>query len=39
MRMEMLGHSFFIYKDIDVDKISVVYKRDDGQYGLIEVNE
>jgi len=39
MQMEMLGHSFYIYKDIDENKISVVYKRNDGQYGLIEVNE
>ena len=39
MRMEMLSHSFFIYKDADSEKISVVYKRNDGQYGLIEVNE
>lgn len=39
MRMEMLSHSFFIYKDADSDKIAVVYKRNDGGYGLIEVNE
>ena len=39
MHMEMLSHTFFIYKDIDADKIAVVYKRDDGQYGLIEVSE
>lgn len=39
MRMEMLGHSFFIYKDVDADKVAVVYKRNDGQYGLLEVNQ
>jgi len=39
LKMEMLSHSFFIYKDIDVDKIAVVYKRNDGQYGLIEVSD
>lgn len=39
MRMEMLSHSFFIYKDIDSDKMAVVYKRNDGNYGLIEVDE
>ena len=39
MRMEMLSHSFFIYKDIDSEKIAVVYKRNDGGYGLIEVGE
>jgi len=39
MRMEMLSHSFFIYKDVDSEKIAVVYKRDGGGYGLIEVSE
>lgn len=38
MRMEMLSHSFYIYKDADSEKIAVVYKRDDGGYGLIEVS-
>ena len=36
MRMEMLGHSFFIYVDNDDDEIAVVYRRNDGKYGLIE---
>lgn len=36
MRMEMLDHSFFIYKDIETNEIAVVYKRHDGGYGLIE---
>ena len=39
MRMEMLSHSFFIYKDADSEKVAVVYKRNDGGYGLIEVEE
>lgn len=36
MRMEMLGHTFFIYRDIGSDNVCVVYKRHDGGYGLIE---
>lgn len=36
MKMEMLGHSFFIYKDKETDTIAVVYIRNDGKYGLIE---
>lgn len=36
MRMEMLNHSFFIYKDAETKEIAVVYKRHDGGYGLIE---
>ncbi len=39
IKMEMLNHSFFIYRDIDSDKIAVCYKRNDGGYGLIEVSE
>ena len=39
MRMEMLSHSFFIYHDTESDKMAVVYKRLDGNYGLIEVDE
>ena len=39
MHMEMLSHSFFIYKDVDSERIAVVYKRNDGGYGLIEVGE
>lgn len=36
LRMEMLNHSFFIFKDEDTKEISVVYKRNDGGYGCIE---
>lgn len=36
MRMEMLNHSFFIYRDLENEDVAVVYKRNDGGYGLIE---
>ena len=36
LQMEMLGHSFFVFQDAQTDSISVVYKRRDGTYGLIE---
>ena len=36
MRMEMLGHSFFIYTDEETDGVAVVYKRNSGGYGLLE---
>lgn len=36
MKMEMLGHSFFLYRDKEDNQISLVYKRNDGKYGLIE---
>ena len=37
-QMELLGHSFFIFKNVDTDKINVVYKRADDGYGIIEAN-
>ena len=38
LQMDMLGHNFFIFKnDID-NNINIVYKRKDGNYGLIETN-
>lgn len=37
-QMELLGHSFFVFKNVDTDKINVVYKRNDGDYGVIEAN-
>ena len=36
LQMEMLGHDFFIYKDRDTKRICILYKRKDGNYGLIE---
>lgn len=39
MQMELSGHTFYIYKDEDSEKIAVVYARNDGGYGLIEVDE
>jgi putative sigma-54 modulation protein len=36
-QMKMLGHdNFFIFFNIETDKISVLYRRRDGTYGLIE---
>ena len=37
-QMELLGHSFFVFKNVDTGKINVVYKRNDGDYGVIEAN-
>ena len=35
MQMNLIGHEFFVFKDEDSDEIQVVYKRHDGDYGLI----
>lgn len=36
LQMELLGHQFYMFKDSDTDKAAVVYKRNDGNYGVIE---
>lgn len=36
MQMELLGHDFFVYQDAETELVSVVYKRNDGDYGIIE---
>ena len=36
LQMELLGHQFYMYKDSDTNKPAVVYKRNDGNYGVIE---
>ena len=37
--MELLGHSFFIFRDVINDQISTVYKRNDGNYGILVLPE
>ena len=36
LQMELLGHEFFMYKDSETMEIAVVYKRKDGNYGVLE---
>lgn len=36
MQMNLLGHEFFVFRDDQSEEICVVYKRNDGDYGLIE---
>ncbi|MGD8805045.1 MAG: ribosome-associated translation inhibitor RaiA [Chloroflexota bacterium] len=35
-QMELLGHSFFVFFDVDEEMVNVVYKRHDGNYGLLQ---
>ena len=35
-RMELLGHGFFFFTNIETSRAAVVYKRDDGNVGLID---
>lgn len=39
LQMSLLDHDFFIFKNEETDLISVIYKRDDGKYGIIETKE
>ena len=34
--MEELGHSFFIFVNAENERLAVLYRRTDGDYGLIE---
>ena len=36
MQMELINHNFFIFMDSDTSQVSVIYKRHDGDYGLLE---
>ncbi|MGE5370790.1 MAG: ribosome hibernation-promoting factor, HPF/YfiA family [Solirubrobacterales bacterium] len=36
MQMNLLGHSFFVFYNVLADEVNVVYRRKDGNYGLIE---
>ncbi|MDO5569589.1 MAG: ribosome-associated translation inhibitor RaiA [bacterium] len=38
LEMNLLGHDFFVFKDIKTDNISVVYKRKDNNYGIIKTD-
>ena len=37
LQMELLNHDFFVFDNIDEETVSVVYKRKDGNYGLISM--
>ncbi|WP_079914266.1 ribosome-associated translation inhibitor RaiA [Paenibacillus sp. 32352] len=36
LQMNMVGHSFFVFANSNTEQVNVVYKRNDGKYGLIE---
>lgn len=36
MQMELLGHDFFVFLNPENDQIDVVYRRNDGRYGLLQ---
>ena len=36
IQMDLLGHSFYVFRNAETDEVNVVYKRKGGAYGLIE---
>ncbi len=36
LQMKLLGHSFFVFKNVDTNEMNVVYERKDGKFALIE---
>ena len=39
LQMDMLGHGFFVFEEEESGDICVVYKRTDGEYGIIETSK
>ena len=39
LQMDLLGHDFFIYVDVEDKSTNVIYRREDGDIGLLEVKE
>ena len=39
LQMDLLGHDFFIYTDVEDNTTNVLYRREDGEVGLLEVKE
>ena len=38
LQMELLGHDFFLFTNADTSAAAVVYRRDDGDFGLIDAS-
>jgi putative sigma-54 modulation protein len=36
LQMELLGHTFFYFSNVDTGRPAVIYRRDDGTVGMIE---
>ena len=38
LELELVGHDFFIYRDVHTGSVNIIYKRKDGNYGVIETD-
>lgn len=36
LQMDLVGHDFYMFRNVQTDEISIVYKRQNGGYGIIE---
>ena len=36
LQLELIGHDFFVFRNLESGEINVLYRRNDGDYGLIE---
>ena len=37
LQMELIGHEFFAFKNVDTGDVNIIYKRKDGDYGIMEL--
>lgn len=37
LQMELIGHEFFAFRNVDTKEINIIYKRKDGDYGVLEI--
>ena len=37
LQMELLGHEFFVFRNVDTSLVNVLYIRKDGDYGILEI--
>lgn len=37
LQMELLGHEFFAFKNVETNDVNILYKRKDGDYGVLEI--
>ena len=37
LQMELLGHEFFAYKNEETKEVNILYRRKDGDYGILEI--
>jgi len=35
-QMELLSHNFFVFENADTGEVNVLYRRGDGNYGILE---